>query len=136
MAAEVADAISAGHAKFNVCAIAMKNQKLDKSQLLPDVRTVPDGIGEIVACGGAKHQVGSVGYCRRDPSLRLGMTSFILVKSLGFAANFGPPPAQAYEEEAPVMEKFRLFAFKRVAYKLENPAKNKESQRIAPERVA
>jgi len=26
---------------------AMKNQKVDKSQLLPNVQTVPDGIGEI-----------------------------------------------------------------------------------------
>ena len=27
----------------------MKNQRVDKSQLLPNVGTVPDGIGEIVA---------------------------------------------------------------------------------------
>jgi intracellular sulfur oxidation DsrE/DsrF family protein len=48
-AAGVAEAISGSHATFNVCAIAMKNQQIDKSQLLPNVRTVPDGIGEIVA---------------------------------------------------------------------------------------
>ena len=48
MASEVADAIKVSHAKFNVCAIAMKNQQVDKSQLLPNVQTVPDGIGEIV----------------------------------------------------------------------------------------
>ena len=48
MATEVADAIGKAHAKFNVCAIAMKNQQVDKSQLLPNVQTVPDGIGEIV----------------------------------------------------------------------------------------
>jgi intracellular sulfur oxidation DsrE/DsrF family protein len=48
MASDVAEAMSAGHAKFNACAIAMKNQKVDKSQLLPNVQTVPDGIGEIV----------------------------------------------------------------------------------------
>ena len=48
-AAGVAEAIGASHATFSVCAIAMKNQQVDKSQLLPDVRTVPDGIGEIVA---------------------------------------------------------------------------------------
>ena len=35
--------------KFDVCAIAMKNQQVDKSQLLPEVQIVPDGIGEIVA---------------------------------------------------------------------------------------
>ncbi len=30
-------------------AIAMKNQKLERSQLLPNVEIVPDGIGAIVA---------------------------------------------------------------------------------------
>ena len=38
-----------GHATFAVCAIAMKNQKVEKSQLLANVQVVPDGIGEIVA---------------------------------------------------------------------------------------
>src|SRR5689334_3088631 len=33
---------------FKVCAIALANQKIDKSQLLPGVQTVPDGIYEIV----------------------------------------------------------------------------------------
>jgi len=47
-AADVAKAISDLHASFRVCAIAMKNQQLDKSQLLPNVEIVPDGIGEIV----------------------------------------------------------------------------------------
>src|SRR6516162_8106653 len=49
MAAEVADAMKSANAKFDVCAIAMKNQQVDKSQLLPNVQIVPDGIGEIVA---------------------------------------------------------------------------------------
>ncbi len=49
MASEVAEAIKGSHAMFSVCAIAMKNQQVEKSQLLPDVRIVPDGIGEIVA---------------------------------------------------------------------------------------
>ena len=49
MAAEVADAMSSSKAKFMVCAIAMKNQQVDKTQLLPNVQTVPDGIGEIVS---------------------------------------------------------------------------------------
>jgi intracellular sulfur oxidation DsrE/DsrF family protein len=53
MAAEVAEAMKSAHAKFSVCAIAMKNQQVDKSQLLPDVQIVPDGIGEIVAKQGA-----------------------------------------------------------------------------------
>ena len=34
---------------FKVCAIAMKNNNIDKSQLLPGVQIVPDGIQEISA---------------------------------------------------------------------------------------
>ena len=34
---------------FRICAIAMKNQNVDKSQLLPGVETVPDGIYEIIS---------------------------------------------------------------------------------------
>jgi len=48
-APDVAKAISELHANFRVCAIAMKNQQIDKSQLLPNVEMVPDGIVEIVA---------------------------------------------------------------------------------------
>lgn len=33
---------------FRVCAIALKNNNVDKSQLIPGVETVPDGIYEIV----------------------------------------------------------------------------------------
>ena len=49
LAPEVAEAMKTAHVTFNVCAIAMKNQQVDKSQLLPNVQMVPDGIGEIVA---------------------------------------------------------------------------------------
>ena len=48
VAAGVQEAIANAHASFRVCAIAMKNQQVDKSQLLPNVEIVPDGIGEIV----------------------------------------------------------------------------------------
>jgi uncharacterized protein len=48
-AADVAKAITDLHAQFRVCAIALKNRHLDRSQLLPNVQTVPDGIGELVA---------------------------------------------------------------------------------------
>jgi intracellular sulfur oxidation DsrE/DsrF family protein len=48
MASEVTKAMSDAKAKFNVCAIAMKNQQVEQSQLLPNVQIVPDGIGEIV----------------------------------------------------------------------------------------
>jgi uncharacterized protein len=46
---EVKQAIARSHVSFKVCEISMRNQKVDKSQLLPGVATVPDGIGEIVA---------------------------------------------------------------------------------------
>jgi intracellular sulfur oxidation DsrE/DsrF family protein len=45
---EVKQAIGRPHVSFKVCEIAMRNQKVDKSQLLSNVATVPDGIGEIV----------------------------------------------------------------------------------------
>jgi intracellular sulfur oxidation DsrE/DsrF family protein len=34
---------------FRICAIAMKNQNVDKSELLAGVETVPDGIYEIIS---------------------------------------------------------------------------------------
>ena len=46
---EVKQAIGRPHVSFKVCEIAMRNQKVDKSQLLPNVSTVPDAFGEIVA---------------------------------------------------------------------------------------
>ncbi len=49
MASDVAEAIKSAKVTFNACAIAMKNQQVEKSQLLPNVQIVPDGIGEIVA---------------------------------------------------------------------------------------
>jgi intracellular sulfur oxidation DsrE/DsrF family protein len=49
VAAGVQEAINNAHASFRVCAIAMKNQQVEKNQLLPNVQIVPDGIGEIVA---------------------------------------------------------------------------------------
>ena len=48
MADDVKQAIGRPHVSFRVCEIAMRNQKVDKSQLLPNVGTVPDGIGELV----------------------------------------------------------------------------------------
>ncbi len=35
--------------KFKACAVAMKNNGVDKSQLLPGVEVVPDGLFEIVS---------------------------------------------------------------------------------------
>jgi intracellular sulfur oxidation DsrE/DsrF family protein len=34
---------------FKVCAVAMKNQNVDITQLLPGVQTVPDGIYEVIS---------------------------------------------------------------------------------------
>ena len=42
-------AIARPHVTFKVCEISMRNQNVEKSQMLPKVATVPDGIGEIVA---------------------------------------------------------------------------------------
>ena len=49
----VADAVTnfakTKNISFKVCAIAMKNQNVDQSQLLPGVQIVPDGIYEIIS---------------------------------------------------------------------------------------
>ena len=47
--ADVKEAMKNPHVKFRVCAIALKNNNVDKSQLLSGVDTVPDGIGELVS---------------------------------------------------------------------------------------
>jgi intracellular sulfur oxidation DsrE/DsrF family protein len=46
---EVAKLANNKNVAFKVCEIAMKNQKVDKSQLIAGVQTVPDGIYEIVS---------------------------------------------------------------------------------------
>lgn len=43
------DVLRNKNVSFKVCEIAMKRHQLDKSQLLPGIETVPDGIYEIVA---------------------------------------------------------------------------------------
>jgi intracellular sulfur oxidation DsrE/DsrF family protein len=45
--AEVKEAMKNPNVKFVVCAIALKNNSVDKSQLLPEVAIVPDGIYEL-----------------------------------------------------------------------------------------
>lgn len=47
-AAEVQAAMKNPKVAFRVCAIAMRNNNIDKSQLLPGVEPVPDGIHELV----------------------------------------------------------------------------------------
>ncbi len=46
--AEVKEAMKSPNVSFKVCAIALKNNNIDKSQLLPGVQVVPDGIHELV----------------------------------------------------------------------------------------
>ena len=48
MLPQVQAAIKNPKVAFRVCAIALKNNGVDKSQLLPGVETVPDGIHELV----------------------------------------------------------------------------------------
>lgn len=46
---DVKEAMKNPNVSFKVCAIALKNNNIDKSQLLPGVQTVPDGIYELVS---------------------------------------------------------------------------------------
>jgi uncharacterized protein len=46
--ADVQAAMKNPKVAFRVCAIAMRNNNIDKSQLLPGVEPVPDGIHELV----------------------------------------------------------------------------------------
>jgi len=48
MLSDVQGAVKNPNVKFKVCEIAMKSNKIEKSQLIPEVQTVPDGIHEIV----------------------------------------------------------------------------------------
>ena len=47
--ADVKESIKNPNVSFKVCEIAMKNNKVDKSQLLSGVKTVQDGIYEIIS---------------------------------------------------------------------------------------
>ena len=47
--ADVKEAIRNPNVKFKVCAIALRNNNINRSQLLPGVETVPDGIYELVS---------------------------------------------------------------------------------------
>jgi intracellular sulfur oxidation DsrE/DsrF family protein len=47
--AEIQKLASMQDVSFKVCALAMKRQKVDASQLLPGVQVVPDGIYELIS---------------------------------------------------------------------------------------
>jgi len=44
----IAKLVNNKNVSFKVCAVALKNQNIDKSQLIPGVEIVPDGIYEII----------------------------------------------------------------------------------------
>lgn len=48
-ASDVKEYLSKPGISFKVCQVAMKNNKIDKDQLLAGVQTVPDGIYEIIS---------------------------------------------------------------------------------------
>lgn len=47
--ADVQNAMKTANVKFKVCAMALRNNNVDKSQLLPEVEVVPDAIYELVS---------------------------------------------------------------------------------------
>lgn len=49
VAADVQKFAAMKNVVFNVCQVAMKNNNVELSQLLPGVKTVPDGIYEIIS---------------------------------------------------------------------------------------
>jgi intracellular sulfur oxidation DsrE/DsrF family protein len=49
MASDVKAALKNPNTTFSVCAVAMKNNNVTLSQLFPGVKTVPDGIYEIIS---------------------------------------------------------------------------------------
>jgi len=48
MLSDVKEAAKKPNVKFKVCEIAMKNNKIERGQMIDEVQTVPDGIHEIV----------------------------------------------------------------------------------------
>ncbi len=48
MLGDVREAAKNPNVQFKVCDIALRSNKLDKGQLIPEAQTVPDGIHEIV----------------------------------------------------------------------------------------
>ena len=52
---------------------------------------------------------------------------------LGAPVDFGPPPADADEQESPVAEEFGRLAFKGVADELEDPSDCEQRQRVKPQ---
>ena len=47
--AELTDALKNPNVAFRVCRMALKNNKIDMTQIAPGVQTVPDGVYEIIS---------------------------------------------------------------------------------------
>jgi len=47
--AELTDALTNPNVAFRVCRMALKNNKIDMTQIAPGVQTVPDGVYEIIS---------------------------------------------------------------------------------------
>jgi hypothetical protein len=71
---------------------------------------------------------GQPARCRRYTSAVGALRS-----SLRAAADFCPPPADADEEETPVVKEFGFFAFEGVADELENPSDQKKTESVGPQ---
>lgn len=59
----------------------------------------------------------------------------IEARLLRLAADFGPPPADTHEKEAPVVEELGRLAFEGVADELEGPPEKEEEGGVEPEAV-
>ncbi len=57
----------------------------------------------------------------------------LTIEGSHFAVHLGPPPAHAYEQEAPIVEELRRLAFEGVSDKLEDPSQNEEAESIGPQ---
>jgi hypothetical protein len=53
--------------------------------------------------------------------------------ALGPSVDFRPPPSDADEQKSPVTEKLGRFAFKRMAYELENPPNGEQHHSVNPQ---
>src|SRR6266850_640075 len=56
-----------------------------------------------------------------------------ITRGSGFALNLRPPPANAYEQKAPVVEELRLLALKGMPDKLQHPSQHEQSRSVNPQ---
>jgi hypothetical protein len=85
----------------------------------------------------AERQPPSFDSAQNDPSgeARHPQTDVTPTVRSRFAVDLSPPPADADEQETPVVEEFRRLALEGVADELENPSHEEQSQRVQPQPV-